>query len=221
MAHWLSCQRCQPSGYIAPSFLSLSVWKKRHRARYRLFPANPSLSLSCKLRKSLIFGKFAYNYEADMNLYLELEDYLAQWFINDQGGNNPVRLIRGSIEWGLLEQFLQTPPADYVPVVVGEGFVCIELPNFRSKDTRSNFYLPPKATEALKACIRNRFDIDMWNALHRFDAIFQRQDNLIYAFMEKHGIELTEKNWNAIAKRYQRKRDIYKRIIRRKKSSQK
>ena len=90
--------------------------------------------------------------------------------------------------------------------------MCIELPNFRSKDTRSNFYLPPKATEALKACIRNRFDIEMWNALHRFDAIFQRQDNLIYAFMEKHGIEQTEKNWNAIAKRYQRKRDIYKRI---------
>lgn len=39
--------------------------------------------------------------------------------------------------------------------------------------------------------------------------------------MEKHGIELTEKNWNAIAKRYQRKRDIYRRIDRRKKSSQK
>jgi len=143
-----------------------------------------------------------------MYLYLEIEDYLAQWFINDQGGNNPVRLIRGCMEWGLLEQFLQTPPEDYVPQVGGEGFVCIELPNFRSKDTRNNYYLPPKATETLKACIRNRFDIDMWNALHRFDALFQRQDNLIYAFMEKHGIEQTEKNWNAIAKRYQRKRDI-------------
>lgn len=109
-----------------------------------------------------------------MYLYLELEDYLAQWFIHDQGGNHPVRLIRGSMEWGLLEQFLQTPPADYVPQVGGPGLVCIVLPNFRSKDTRSNFYLPPKATEALKACIRNRFDIDMWNALHRFAAIFQR-----------------------------------------------
>ena len=156
-----------------------------------------------------------------MHLYLELEDYLAQWFINDMGGENPVRLIRGCMEWGLLEQFLRTPPAGYEPCIVGEGFVCIVLPNFRSKDTRSNFYLPPKATEALKACIRNRFDIEMWNALHRFDAIFQRQDNLIYAFMEKHNIEQTEKNWNAIAKRYQRKRDIYKRIERRKKNSKK
>lgn len=156
-----------------------------------------------------------------MYLYLELEDYLAQWFINDQGGETPVRLIRGSMEWCMLEQFLQTPPADYVPQIEGDGSVCIVLPNFRSKDTRCNFYLPPKAAEALKACIRNRFDIDMWNALHRFDAIFHRQDHLIYAFMEKHNIEMTEKNWNAIAKRYQRKRDIYKRIERRKNSSKK
>ena len=156
-----------------------------------------------------------------MFLYLEIEDYLAQWFINDQGGNNPVRLIRGSMEWGLLEQFLQTPPADYVPQVGGEGLVCIELPNFRSKDTRNNYYLPPKATELLKACIRNRFDIAMWNALHRFTALFQRQDNLIYAFMEANCIDMTEKNWNAIAKRYQRKRDIYKRIERRKKNPSK
>ena len=156
-----------------------------------------------------------------MFLYLEIEDYLAQWFINDQGGNYPIRLSRGSMEWCLLEQFLQTPPADYVPQVGGEGFVCIELPNFRSKDTRYNYYLPPKATETLKACIRNRFDIALWNALHRFAALFQRQDNLIYAFMEANGIDMTEKNWNAIAKRYQRKRDIYKRIERRKKNSTK
>ncbi len=154
-----------------------------------------------------------------MNLYLELEDYLAQWFIHDQGGNNPVRLIRGSVEWGLLEQFLQTPPKDYVPQVGGPGFVCIELPNFRSKDTRNNYYLPPKATEALKACIRNRFDIAMWQSLHRFASVFQRQDHLIYAFMEKNGIELTERNWNAIAKRYQRKRDIYRRMERRRENS--
>ena len=156
-----------------------------------------------------------------MNIYLELDEYLAQWFIHDQGGSNPVRLIRGSMEWCLLEQFLQTPPPDYVPTSPDPGQLAIELPNFRSKDTRYNFYLPPKACEALRVCIRNRFDIEMWNALHRFDSLFQRQDNLIYAFMEKHGIELTERNWNAIAKRYQRKRDIYRRIARRKNKSKK
>lgn len=156
-----------------------------------------------------------------MHIYLELEDYLAQWLIHDMGGNNPVRLIRGSMEWCLLEQFLKTPPDDYVPQTSAPGLLCIELPNFRSKDTRYNYYLPPRAADALKACIRTRFDIVMWSALHKFANLFQRQDNLIYAFMESNGIELTEKNWNAIAKRYQRKRDIYKRIERRRKNSKK
>lgn len=156
-----------------------------------------------------------------MHIYLAIEDYLAQWFIHDQGGNNPVKLIRGSIESGLLEMFLQTPPQDYVPELGGDGKLAIELPNFRHKDTRDNYYLPPRAREALIACIRNRFDLDLWHSIHRFASAFQRQDHLIYAFMEKRGIEQNEKNWNAIAKRYQRKRDIYKRVERRKISSQK
>lgn len=151
-------------------------------------------------------------------LYLELEDYLSQWFIDSHGGNEPVSLIRGSAEWGLLEIYLKTPPKDYVPEVGGVGYVAIELPNFRSKDTRTNYYLPQKAKEALKSCIRTRFDIEMWAEIHRFSNLFKRKDDLIYAFMEKHGIELTEKNWNAIAKRYRRKRDIYKRKLRRKKT---
>lgn len=153
-----------------------------------------------------------------MLLYLELEDYLAQWFINDMGGANPVRIKRGSMEWTMLELFLTTPPNDYEPQKGGEGFVCIDLPNFRSKDTRYHFYLPPKAAEAIKALIRGRFDICMWNTLHQFHNIFQRQDHLIEAFMEKHGIAINDKNWNSVAKRYQRKRDIYKRVMRRKKN---
>ena len=35
-----------------------------------------------------------------MLLYIELEDYLAQWFRHEQGGTDPVRLTRGSIESG-------------------------------------------------------------------------------------------------------------------------
>lgn len=153
-----------------------------------------------------------------MTLYIELEDYLAQWFINDMGGEYPVRLKRGSMEWTMLELFLTTPPDGYEPESSCEGYVAIQLPNFRSKDTRYHFYLPNRAKEALKALIRGRFDISMWNTLHQFHALFQRQDHLIYAFMEKHGIEQSEKNWNAVAKRYQRKRDIYKRVMRRKKN---
>lgn len=146
---------------------------------------------------------------SDICLYIPLEDYLADWFVNEQGGNRPVRLMRGSIESGLLETFLQTPPEDYVPEVEEEGKLAIIIPSFRHKPPERFFYLPPMAVDAVVTCIRRRFDVCMWQTLHRFSSVFQRQDKLIYAFMEKHGIDPTEKNWNAIAKRYQRKRDIY------------
>lgn len=151
-----------------------------------------------------------------MLLYIDLEDYLGEWFIHEMGGEYPVKLKKGSMEWTMLELYLTTPPEGFFPVDGGQ--LAIQLPNFRSKDTRYNFYLPPRAAEALKALIKGRFDLAMWNHIHKFSALYQRQDNLIYAFMEKHGIECNDKNWNAIAKRYQRKRDLYLRTVRRKKN---
>lgn len=152
-----------------------------------------------------------------MLLYLELEDYLAQWFIHDQGGAYPVRLIRGSVESGWLGIYLSVPPPDYRAEPPASGLLAIELPNFRHKDTRSCYWLAPRAAEGLRKIIRTRFDMEMWKELHRFDAIFRRQDDMIYAFLERHDIEATEKNFNAVKKRYQRKRDIYRRIKSRKK----
>ena len=144
-------------------------------------------------------------------LYLHLDDYLAQWFINEHGGVSPVELIRGSIEWNILEQFLISPPHNAVVTTEAENqdAVKIVLPSFRNKDTRFFNYLPKSAQYLLANCIRNRFDIDLWNSIHKFDSVMQRQDQLILAYMESHGIEINDKNWAAIAKRYQRKRKLY------------
>lgn len=151
-----------------------------------------------------------------MILYVPLEEYLAQWFANDQGGGLPVCLAKGSPESDILKMFLTLPPAGYVPQVAAQGFLPIRIPDFKTKDTRNNFYLPPKAMAALVECIRTRFDLCMWRELSKFRNIFARKDTLIYAFLEKHGIEPSEKNWNAVAKRFQRKQDIARRINSRK-----
>lgn len=142
-------------------------------------------------------------------IYLDIDPYLAQWFINEQGGNNPVQLKRGCMESNILEQFLKKTPKNGLPDLDKEHKLSIIIPEFRHKPPATYNYLPPKATQMLINCIRNRFDLELWNSLHKFTTLFKRQDELIYAFIEKHNIEINETNWNAIAKRYRRKRDLY------------
>lgn len=144
-----------------------------------------------------------------MNLYLEIEDYLAQWFIHENGGEVPVQLTRGSVESKTLELYMAKLPEGIEPEVCSDGKLAVRIPTFRNRPPETYNYLPPRAMSMLLNLIRNRFDIQLWEELHHFGKIGKRQDELIYAWMEKHGIEPTEKNWNAIAKRYQRQRNIY------------
>lgn len=150
-----------------------------------------------------------------MLLYLTLDPYLAQWFVNDCGGDIPVRLRRGSPESDILQVFLSVPPENFDPTPP-PGAIPVILPAFAAKDTRSAFYLSPAAERLLVDLIRTRFDCCMWKELFKFSSLFSRIDNLIYAFMERHGIEPDERNFNAIVKRFQRKRDIYRKSVSRK-----
>lgn len=142
--------------------------------------------------------------------YLELDSYLADWFVFQHGGSRPVKLVRGSAESDIVNLYIQTPPKDYVPQRQKSTELAIVIPYFPRKNPMYYNYLSPLALRALTMCIHNRFDVEMWRDLHKFGAITSKsQKDIIYAWMEKNGIETTETNWNAIAKRYQRKRNVY------------
>lgn len=151
-----------------------------------------------------------------MTLNIQLDDYLKQWFIHSNGGSKPVKLIKGSVEAKVLEVFLTTPPDECDPDLPGPDTVAIEIPQFKSKDTRYYFYLPKMARQLLLQVIRERFDIQLFSEIHRFRNVTKQLDSLIGAFMEKHGIDFNETNFNAVLKRYRRQRDIYRRSERRK-----
>lgn len=143
-------------------------------------------------------------------IYIPLEDYLAQWFIHEQGGSVPVKLTRGSVESKILEVYLIKRPENINPDLGGEGFVPVIIPEFRNRPPEIYNYLPKYAVISFTNIIRSRFDIKLWKDLNSFgNVIRNRQDELIYAWMESNGIEINEKNWNAIAKRFQRQRNIY------------
>lgn len=141
--------------------------------------------------------------------YIPMDSYLAQWFINDMGGDYPVSLKRGSVERKFVELYIDKQPEGATPSLPGEGMVAIEVPSIRGKYTESYCYLDPKYIPTLIDLIRDRFDVELWQDLHHFGRIGKRRDNLIRAWMAKHGIADEGSHWDTIAKRYQRQRDIY------------
>lgn len=144
-----------------------------------------------------------------MCFYIKMDSYLAQWFINDMGGDYPVSLKRGSIERKFVELYIDKQPEDATPSLPGEGMVAIEVPSIRGKYTDSYCYLDSKYHSILIEIIRDRFDVELWQDLHHFGRIGKRRDYLIRAWMAKHGIEDVGSHWDTIAKRYQRQRDAY------------
>jgi hypothetical protein len=143
------------------------------------------------------------------NIYLPIEPYLKQWTIHEHDGITPVKFHKGSVECKILKVYLTQTPVGFTPACKDENSLEVEIPVFHDKPAESFNYLPQRAEKILLATLRNRFDIQLFNDMLMLSNLARRQDQLIYAWMETHGIELTETNWNAIAKRYQRQRKRY------------
>lgn len=144
-----------------------------------------------------------------MLIYLPLDDYLSQWFVHERGGTLPVKLARGSVESKFLEIFLKPLPAGVLPQAASPDMTPIVIPEFKRRDPQTYNYLPPRAVSALTSLIRDRFDLELWQDLHRFGHIGTDRKELIDAWLEKNGIEPTDQNWNTVSKRYQRERERY------------
>ena len=146
---------------------------------------------------------------SEVLIHLKLDNYLAQWLINESGGV-PVVFKKHSVENDILYCNLKERPLFGRKDKPGEGKLPIALPYFKDRDPRKYCFLSKPARLALAECIRSRFVLELWKDLHRFGNIGKRKQDLIWAWMDAHGIEMTETNWNTIAKIYKRKRDIYR-----------
>ena len=150
-------------------------------------------------------------------IYLDLEPYLAQWFIHDSGGTQPIVLRKNSVERRILATYLLKLPPGARPNLKENSNVEIVLPENKAKPPKNYNDLSRQGLDILKRTIRDRFIIELWTDLHRHGYIGRRRDELIYAWMEAHGIEITDTNWNSIAKIYIRQyknylqREAYKR----------
>ena len=143
---------------------------------------------------------------SEIIIYLKLDPYLAQWLAHEHGGN----VVEFPKENDILELGLMRPPYFASANEPGKDKVPIGVPWFKSKNVRFNNYLSARSRRALAQCIRTRFVVALWKDLYKFGYIGKRKQDLIWAWMETHGIEATETNWNTIAKIYLRKRNVYR-----------
>lgn len=138
-----------------------------------------------------------------------MPSYLRQWFIHRHGGGNPVTLIRGSVESKLLQRATVPQPEGVLPARQQEDEVAVYIPYSKSHDPRTYNYITETGKNALLGRIKDDFDIDVWDYLHDFGKIGRQQKDLIYLFMEQRGIREDGTCWDAIAKIYQRMRNVY------------
>lgn len=140
-----------------------------------------------------------------MTFFLDIEPYLAEWFIFANGGEVPVKLAKGSIESKYLELFLSKPPKDTAYPLKRRG-VEIEIPAYRYKPAMYWWWLSPRGERALEGIIRSRFDVQLWQDIHRVENCRELLQDILTAWMEANGIEPTDRNYNAVSKRYMRLR---------------
>jgi len=151
-------------------------------------------------------------YVSDFVIYLKVEPYLAQWLYNHYG--NPVVFPKNSTENDIIELGLVTKKIakkeEEEPDLPGEGKIAISLPYFKFTEVRNRFHLLKKSKESLLVCIRARFALELWTELFKFRNRKEMKQEIIWVWMEKHGIDMTESNWNVIAKIFDRKKSVYR-----------
>lgn len=139
-------------------------------------------------------------------VYISLKPYLHQWLVHEFG-EEPILFPKGSAEADLLE-FLLTRPRNSAPLIANNNMVAIQIPHLKHKP-REFTYLSPRAQAALARLIYVRFQVEMWEDLHTVDNSFRIIGDVIYAWLDAHGIETTPQNWETVRQMYYRKRKRY------------
>lgn len=141
-------------------------------------------------------------------IYLKVPSYLAQWLRHDYWDDaaGRIKFERGSNIHSILSTFLRKQPLGYDPGDVSD-LLPVEVPTFKGMNPDQHNYLGRDGHKAVVSAIKRNFKTCIDKEL----SIFYGQDisitDIIYAFMEAHGIDATERNWEAIRQMFYRQRE--------------
>lgn len=142
----------------------------------------------------------------DFFIYLKVPEYLKEYLEKHFG--DPIKLPKDSPESILMKRFLQKKSEAPEPDL-GEGCnVRVIIPWSKEKDPRIYQYLSPKAKKSLITSFDQIFITNLWSDLMPLINPRCTLTDLIYAWMEQHGI--SEEHWDTVKQRFYRLRRKYK-----------
>ena len=144
---------------------------------------------------------------SQFSVYINPPEYLGQWLRHEYWDSETERVVfpRGSAPRAVLAAMLRKAPSRYLPSH-GPCSLPVEVPTFKGINPASFNYLSLSGHAALIAACKTLFKSTLFNELHvLFDHDVQITD-IIYDFMDRHGIERTERNWETIRQMYLRMR---------------
>lgn len=146
-----------------------------------------------------------------MTIKLNLKPHLRQWLIHEFGDEEGiVRLPNGCAEHDLIELLIQRWPEDEPHGKVFRWNTEIHIPEIKGRDPQYFCYMTDHAKKMLADLIYVRFRAALWNDIYRIDRLHLSITDGIYDWMERHGIETNEKNWEALRQMFFRQRKRYR-----------
>ncbi len=144
-------------------------------------------------------------YMSNFCVYIKLKPFVKQWLVNALG--NPVRFPSQSIENSTIHSFVIKLPKNAQPDMPGEDLTAICVPDSASKPAEYYNYLTPRGKMAVAECCEHLFRRCMWNELGDMSDLGCNMMSGIYAWCEKHGIDIDYAD--TIRQRYYRIREQY------------
>lgn len=144
---------------------------------------------------------------SQFSVYFNPPEYLGQWLRHEFWDDESGRIVfpRGSAPRAVLQSVLRRPPHGYRSDN-NAGMLPVEVPSIKGVNPASFCYLSPSGSSALASACKSLFKAMLFNELHELFGHDVQITNIIYDFMDRHGIEPTEKNWETIRQMYLRLR---------------
>jgi hypothetical protein len=142
---------------------------------------------------------------SDYIIYLNAPEYLAQWIKHTFG--EPATLLKDSPESRILNECLVKTPKDCQPDTGSNSNVAIVVPFFKAKDPRVYNYLHNTGKKAVLESFRTLLIKNLMEEVGNIDNGSVKITTLIYAWMEKHGID--QEYWYTVSQIYYRTRTKY------------